>query len=112
MATQGLQAVVLNHVPFEDLGSLAQALLERGFSIETIDVATARFPLPQLESCDLLIVLGGPIGVYDSDAYPFLTHEIETIRKRLEARRPLLGVCLGAQLMAAALGSRVCPGAS
>ncbi len=104
-------AVVLSHVAFEDLGSLEVPLCERGFTIETVDVATARFPLPQAETCDLLVVMGGPIGVYDSKDYPFLTNEIACIAARLQARRPVLGICLGAQLMAAALGARVYPGA-
>jgi len=104
-------AVVLSHVAFEDLGSLEAPLRERGFAIETVDVATVHFPLPQAESCDLLVVLGGPIGVYDQQEYPFLTGEIACIAARLAARRPILGICLGAQLMAAALGARVYPGA-
>lgn len=110
MLTNPLEAVVLSHLSFEDLGSLQPALEQRGFAIQTIDVATARFPLPQTERCDLLIVLGGPVGVYDSDAYPFLTAEIESLRQRLSARKPTLGICLGAQLMAAALGARVYSG--
>ena len=112
MQNRRLHAVVLNHVPFEDLGSLEPRLRERGFAIETVDVSSAPFPLPQAATCDLLIVLGGPIGVYDSRDYPFLTEEIATIRQRLDARRPILGICLGAQLVAAALGARVYPGAA
>jgi len=103
-------AVVLSHVAFEDLGSLAAPLKERGFSVEWIDVSTAEFPLRQTTSCDLLIVLGGPISVYDQAQYPFLAHEIELIRQRLAADRALLGICLGAQLMAAALGADVYAG--
>jgi len=103
-------AVVLSHVAFEDLGSLEAPLRERAFAIQTVDVATAHFPLPQAESCDLLVVLGGPIGVYDRQEYPFLAGEIACIAMRLAARRPILGICLGAQLMAAALGARVYPG--
>jgi GMP synthase (glutamine-hydrolysing) len=105
-------ALVLKHVAFEDLGSLEAPLLERGFAIETVEVATARFPLPQAVSCDLLVVLGGPIGVYDHKDYPFLADELACIAARLQARRPILGICLGAQLMAAALGARVYPGAN
>jgi len=104
------RALVLRHVAFEDLGSLEPVLRERGFAIETVDVATARFPLPQAESCDLLVVLGGPIGVYDHKDFPFLTSEIACIAARLHARLPTLGICLGAQLMTAALGARVYPG--
>ena len=103
-------ALVLSHVAFEDLGSLKQPLLDRGFEIATADVPTARFPLPQAESCDLLVVMGGPIGVFDLQDYPFLKDEIACIRQRLAVRKPILGVCLGAQLMAAALGARVYPG--
>jgi GMP synthase (glutamine-hydrolysing) len=106
------QAVVLTHVPFEDLGSLQPELERRRFAVETVHVPAASFPLPQAQHCDLLIVLGGPIGVCDTQDYPFLTAEIDCIRQRLAARRPILGICLGAQLMAAALGARVYPGAS
>ena len=104
------RALVLSHVAFEDLGSLEAPLRERGFEIENLLAATARFPLAQAESCDLLIVLGGPIGVYDEQDYPFLKDEIACICQRLAARKPILGICLGAQLMAAALGARVYPG--
>jgi GMP synthase (glutamine-hydrolysing) len=106
------RALVLSHVAFEDLGTLEAPLLERGFEIESVLGATAGFPLPQAESCDLLIVLGGPMGVYEQQAYPFLTDETTQIRQRLAARKPTLGICLGAQLMAAALGARVYPGAN
>jgi GMP synthase (glutamine-hydrolysing) len=110
MPTHRPQALVLNHVAFEDLGSLHPVLLERGFSIEMVDANTVRYPLAAAESCDLLVVLGGPIGVYDTADYPFLKNEIACIRQRLDAKRPILGICLGAQLMAAALGARVSPG--
>jgi GMP synthase (glutamine-hydrolysing) len=112
MAENVLLALVLSHVPFEDLGSLQPVLRDRGFAIEVIDAATAPFPLQLAELCDLLIVLGGPIGVYETEAYSFLTGEIGCLRRRLEAKRPLLGICLGAQMMAAALGARVYPGAA
>jgi GMP synthase (glutamine-hydrolysing) len=110
MQVPSRHAVVLTHVAFEDIGSLEAPLLQRGFRIECVDVATADFPLPSAESCDLLIVMGGPIGVYDQQEYPFLRDEIECIRRRLQARRPTLGICLGAQLMASALGARVYAG--
>jgi GMP synthase (glutamine-hydrolysing) len=112
MRTGERHALVLNHVPFEDLGSLDAPLRGRGFSIETVDASTAQFPLLQAVSCDLMVVLGGPIGVYDSSDYPFLEGEIRCIRRRLAAHKPILGICLGAQLMAAALGARVSPGSN
>jgi GMP synthase (glutamine-hydrolysing) len=110
MTQKPLSALVLQHVSFEDLGSLHPILEQRGFAIEFADAATANLPLPQIQTCNLLVVLGGPIGVYDSDAYPFLTSEIDCIRMRLDAQKPTLGICLGAQLIAAAAGARVCPG--
>ncbi len=110
MPPKSLQAVVLSHLTFEDVGSLEPELLRRGFTIGTIDVATAQFPVSAVQEADLLVVMGGPIGVYEADDYPFLTAEVEAFRRRLAARKPTLGICLGAQLMAAALGARVFPG--
>ncbi|MGA9068718.1 MAG: glutamine amidotransferase [Terracidiphilus sp.] len=110
MQNQFPHALVLSNVAFEDLGSLERPLRERGFEIKNVLAAKARFPLAQAASCDLLIVLGGPIGVYDQQDYPFLTDEIALIRERLAAHKPTLGICLGAQMMAAALGARVYPG--
>lgn len=104
------RALVLSHVTFEDLGTFEAPLRARGFEIENVNASQANSPLPQAGSCDLLIVLGGPIGVYDHEAYPFLKDEIECIAQRLAAHKPILGICLGAQLMAAALGARVYPG--
>jgi GMP synthase (glutamine-hydrolysing) len=110
MNPKNLQAAVIKHLPFEDLGSLEPELVLRGFSIETFEPAVAPFPLPQFVEVDLLVVMGGPIGIYDADDYPFLTAELEVLRQRLAAHKPTLGICLGAQLMAAALGARVYPG--
>jgi len=105
-----LQVAVISHLPFEDLGSLGPELLRHGFMIHTIEAATAKFPVPEIQDSDLLVVLGGPIGVYDADDYPFLAGEIDGLRERLIAGKPTLGICLGAQLMAAALGARVYSG--
>ncbi len=110
MTPHSPRALVLSHVAFEDLGSLEAPLLERNFQIENVLASKAQFPLPQAESCDLLIVLGGPISVYDEQDYPFLINEIACIREWLTVRKPILGICLGAQMMAAALGARVYPG--
>lgn len=103
-------AVILSHLAFEDLGTLETPLRERGFTLEFVEGAKASFPLQQAQTCDLMVILGGPIGVYEQEAYPFLVDEIACVRERLAAKKPTLGVCLGAQLMAAALGARVYPG--
>jgi GMP synthase (glutamine-hydrolysing) len=105
-------AVAITHVPFEDLGSLAEVLAEKQFAVQTLDACTAKLAAFDFLKPRLLVVLGGPISVYETDVYPFLTPEILGIRRRLEARLPTLGICLGAQLMAVALGGTVYPGTS
>ena len=100
-------AVALRHVHFEDLGILEPFLTARGYRVEYVDAEA--FDIAQLEDADLLVVLGGPIGVHDTETYPFLQAEKEVIARRLRARRPLLGICLGAQLIAEALGAEVRP---
>lgn len=101
------KAVVLRHVPQEGLDALAPILLSEGYAIEYIDVPVEGNFTDRAERADVLVVLGGPVGVYDTDRYPFLQEEIELLEQRLAHERPTLGICLGAQLMAAALGSRV-----
>jgi GMP synthase (glutamine-hydrolysing) len=103
-------ALALRHVAFEDVGVWAAPLDAAGYDLAYADVGCGPLPLARIHACDLLIVLGAPIGVYETEAYPFLVEEIAAIKRRLAARRPTLGVCLGAQLMAAALGARVAPG--
>ena len=104
------KALAITHVAFEDLGSLAPALTAAGFAVETVDACTTDFHHIDPLSADLLVVLGGPIGVYEAEQYPFITQEIELIRARLLQKRPTLGICFGAQLIAAAAGARVYPG--
>ncbi len=77
---------------------------------EYIDACSVDLSVLDPLEADLVVVLGGPIGVYERDAYPFLDIEIDLIRARISAKRPTLGICLGAQLIAAACGSRVYPG--
>ena len=103
-------ALALRHVAFEDVGVWAATLDAEGYDLAYVEVGPRPLPLDRIQACELLIVLGAPIGVYETEAYPFLIEEIATIERRLAARRPTLGVCLGAQLMATALGARVAPG--
>jgi GMP synthase (glutamine-hydrolysing) len=103
------RTVALRHVAFEDLGSLAPLLAERGHTVEYLEAPLHDLPAVDPLDAELWVVLGGPIGVYETDAYPFIAHEIALLRRRLAARRPTLGICLGAQLIAHALGARVYP---
>jgi GMP synthase (glutamine-hydrolysing) len=103
-------AVAIRHVAFEDLGSAAGVLEAQGYAAEYLDAAVDDLDAPRVRDADLLIVLGGPIGAYEEHLYPFLTSEIALVEHRLESGRATLGICLGAQLMARALGARVFPG--
>jgi GMP synthase (glutamine-hydrolysing) len=96
-------------VPFEDLGLLAPVLTARRHTVRYLDVPVESLRDVDPLAADLLVVLGGPIGVYENDLYPFLDAETEHIATRLRAQRPTLGICLGSQLLAKALGARVYP---
>jgi GMP synthase (glutamine-hydrolysing) len=102
-------ALALRHVHFEDLGTLAVPLAELGYAVEYRDAALDMPAADEVMAADLLVVLGGPLGAYEEDIYPFLAGELGLIGRRLAAGRPTLGICLGAQLMARALGARVHP---
>jgi GMP synthase (glutamine-hydrolysing) len=97
--------LVLRHVEIAHLGNLEAVLRDHDYEIRYLDVttedpATAAKP-------DLVVVLGGDVGVYEKDEYPYLEAELAFLRDRLDAEQPTLGICLGAQLMAEALGETV-----
>lgn len=102
-------AVAFRHVPFEDLGTLAEVLHAHGYHWRYIDTPVSTLTHLDPLDADLLVVLGGPIGAYEEDLYPFLKQELHHIRQRLAQGKPVLGICLGAQLMARALGAEVAP---
>jgi GMP synthase (glutamine-hydrolysing) len=103
------RTLALRHVAFEDLGLLEPLLRRRGHTVEYLDVPVAAMSDVDPLAPDLLVVLGGPIGVYENHLYPFLDAELALLAGRLAAHRPTLGICLGSQLMAKALGARVYP---
>lgn len=103
------RVVALRHVAFEDCGTLEAVLAERGHVVEYLEAPLLDWSRFDALEADLLVVLGGPISANDEAAYRFLTPEIAALRSRLLAGMPLLGFCLGAQLMARALGARVYP---
>lgn len=102
--------VVLRHVAFEDLGVLADLFHQRGDDVFYVDAPVADLTNQRLFDADLMVVLGAPIGVYEEDSYPFLRAEKACIKQRLDAGKAVLGICLGAQLIADVLGGTVTPG--
>lgn len=96
----------LTHVPFEGMGSITPWLAAAGHEIAyTRLYEQAPFPAP--EQVDLLVVMGGPMSVHDEEAYPWLAAEKRFIREVVETGKPVLGICLGAQLIANTLGAKV-----
>jgi GMP synthase (glutamine-hydrolysing) len=100
-------AFVIRHLAFEDLGSFEQVLLEEGYRITYLEAGVDDLLPAQQLNPELLIVLGGPIGANDERDYPFLGAELDLLASRMQADRPTLGICLGAQLMARAMGADV-----
>ena len=103
-------AIAIRHVAFEDLGTLAALLERRGVALAYRDATVDDLAAADIVDCDLLVVLGGPIGAYEEEPYAFLRDELRAIETRLRTGKPVLGICLGSQLMALALGARVYPG--
>lgn len=101
-------ALVVQHVAVEGPGLLGAALQARGVALRTVRVFAGQ-PVPARCDADALVVMGGPMGVYEDDRYPHLRDERRLIESALAAGLPLLGTCLGSQLLASALGARVYP---
>ncbi|NYD92229.1 glutamine amidotransferase [Sphingomonas melonis] len=102
-------AVAIRHVHFEDLGTFEAVLTAAGYRIHYYDVGVHELWTLDPLLPDLLIVLGGPVGLHEADAYLFLADEKHILEARLEGNGPTLGICLGAQLIASVLGAEVAP---
>src|SRR5262249_28104091 len=101
--------LVLQHEQVEGLGTIAESLSDAGVT-PRYSRAHAGEPVPrELGSAAGLIIMGGPMGVYDADRYPFLRDEMRLIEKALASGAPVLGICLGSQLLAHTLGADVKP---
>jgi GMP synthase (glutamine-hydrolysing) len=103
--------LVLQHVASEPLGVLDPLLRASGLRIRYVNFAHHPHSHVDLTKYSGLVVLGGPMNVDQSARYPHLLHEIDVIRAALDREMPVLGICLGAQLLAAALGAHVHPNA-
>ena len=103
-------AVIITHLQQEGSSMFGSIVQDRGLRLKTMN--SSRYGLSGFDPLrpDLLIVMGGPIGVYQADDYPFLHDEIAILKERIKNDLPTIGICLGSQLIAAALGEKVYPG--
>lgn len=97
----------LQHVPFEELGYIETWLKEKGYSISFTCFFEENYRLPGPDNVDALIILGGPMSVYDDHQYPWLRSEKKFIRDCILSGKKVFGICLGAQLMAICLGANI-----
>jgi GMP synthase (glutamine-hydrolysing) len=100
------KVLAFRHVPFEGIGRIGAALAERGIACDYADLYSPGSATPDIAAYDGLIFLGGPMSA--NDPLPFLAREVQLISSALERHQPLLGICLGSQLIARALGADVC----
>jgi GMP synthase-like glutamine amidotransferase len=97
---------IIQHVSFEGPGAIAQWANETGHTIAITSVFTGA-DLPALDSFDMLVVMGGPMGAYDESRHAWLVEEKRFLAHAIQAEKTILGLCLGAQLLAGALGGRI-----
>ncbi len=98
----------LMHVDFESPGYILDWAKWNDFEVSYTRLYNGE-TLPEINAFDMLVVMGGPMGVYDSEKYTWLNNEKEFIKEAIESDKYVLGICLGAQLIAAAMGAKVYP---
>lgn len=98
----------LQHVPFEGLGSIENWIYERNHQL-TVTRVYEDADFPAMEDFDWLIIIGGPMNIYEDEQYPWLKDERQFIKKTIQAGKIVLGICLGAQFIADALEAKVFP---
>ena len=101
--------MVFQHAAYEPLGTLDPLIRTRRHKIRYVNFCRSPLTEPSLDGYDALIILGGPMNIGEEDRYPHLNTEKRVIQQAIQARIPILGICLGAQLIAAAAGARVYP---
>ncbi|THF84138.1 type 1 glutamine amidotransferase [Cohnella fermenti] len=101
-----MDIVIVKHFDFDDESAITEWAASRGHSFTVVD-PSGEGSLPDTSAFELLIILGGPMSVYEEEAYPWLAEEKSFIRKAIDADKKLLGICLGGQLLAEVLGGQV-----
>lgn len=104
-----MRVVVLQHEPNEWIGSMAPWFKDKGYELSTIMVYQGE-PILAVDDFDWLLIMGGGMSVYEEDKYPWLVIEKQLIRDAIAASKKVLGICLGGQLIANALGAKVYSG--
>lgn len=104
------RALIIRHVPVEGIAGFRAPVEAAGYAIDRVDVTDPGFSAIDLDVPDLVIMMGGPMSVYEQDRHAWIACQQQRVARRLALDRPTLGVCFGAQLMAAALGAEVFAG--
>ncbi len=103
-------ALIIRHTPYEGIAGFRAPIEAAGYELTRIDIADPAFPHIDFDEPDLLLVMGGPMGVYETEAHPWIAGELTRLARRIMLDRPTLGICLGSQMVAAAMGAPVYPG--
>ena len=103
-----MSVLILKNISSEGPGTIVDHLLEKGTDYSIVDLAAGE--LPSAEKADTLVLMGGPMSVNESDIYPYIKKEVELVQDFIREEKKVLGICLGAQIMASALGARVYSG--
>ena len=101
------RALVIRHTPWEDIAGFGPPIEAAGYRLEPVDVDDPAFATLDFDPFDLVSPLGGPMGVYQRERYPWIDGEIQRLSHRITSGAPVLGVCFGAQMVAAAMGREV-----
>ena len=111
MKQSQLKIHFIQHVPFEGLGCIKSWIKENNYSLTHSKIFDLEnFPFPNVRDFDWLIIMGGPMSVYDTRNYPWIKDETALIKTAISKNKIVLGICLGAQLIAAAMGANVYAG--
>jgi GMP synthase-like glutamine amidotransferase len=105
-----MNVLIIKNIETEGPGTIEDFLREKGITYSILELYDCKAEVPDVRQYSHLVIMGGPMAVYEMEGYPFLNYEVAIIRAFMVARKPLLGICLGAQMIAHALGARVYAG--